>query len=377
MQAPVALAERTDSKREDEHNGEQTEFDKLMETRRAKEVEYRAFRQTVKSFDDPTKGLKLRELEYFRSEQEKELRAKPELVHQEYKNEWRKFFADELRTVRQSYEDLKKGGGAPKTDAYELLNQVFEGRPGVFDADARDALADQALEEAHQAFLEETQANREANEGPRIETAELPQQKEAVSASHERPRKEYSQDLEMDVRLRDMYLSYSDAPVSDEEKKRMLEWTQGSPRATKYAESLRHLAETRNLHEIEEIAKEMIAEVKKTLARLGVSLSAYGESRSWALWDIAKQEYYAEHVEENDPRYARGNIFELPQKRDEIINRHIGWELYKAYHGGERSFVEKAKDHNYEELKMLLERQPKENGTISSFELAWIGEIVR
>ena len=382
MNAPVAGVADAESKKESAENGERGEFQQIMEARKAERAGYSLLLQTPKSADVPELRLKSRELVDSRLAQETELRSKPELVLREYKDEWRRFFDDELRTSRQTYESLKRGdGGAPQTEEYELLNEVFDGHTGVFDSDERNALADQALEEAHLAFLEKTRSEREAHQGERMEEVKLPQQKEAVAASEERRKEtshgEFRQNPEMDAQLRDLYLSYNDAPVSDAEKERMLEFNRESPTAMKYAESLRHLAESRNLQELEEIAKEMVAEVKKTLAKLGVMISPHGESRSWALWDIAKQEYFVEHPKEHNPKYALGNIFELPQKREEIVCRQAGWELYRAYHNGNTSFAEKVKGENEKEFRILLEKAPKDNGTLSSLDLARLGEVAR
>lgn len=311
---------------------------------------------------------------------EGKLRFDPKLAREVYKKEWRQLYADQLRSGRYTYDDIKsmKGpGGAPKTRLYELADATFDGDSGVFDGDARNAVTDEALEEAHQHFLEDERTRREAEEGEKKEQVELPQQKEAVSASNEKPKKEFSKNPEMDAYIRDTYLSYADAPVSSEEKERMLAFTRESGSAQKYAESLRHLAERRNLSELDGIGRKMIEEVKKVLAKLGLKMSAYGESRTWALWDIAKQEYFAEHSDENDGAYKVGGIFELPEKKEEIVNRHTGWEVYKAHSGGERAFLERLRGEGKEEIMGLLAHEPKENGTLSSYELARLGELIK
>ena len=60
-----------------------------------------------------------------------------------------------------------------------------------------------------------------------------------------------------------------------------------------------------------------------------------------------------------------------------MIDRHVGWEVYQAYRSGSNKFLDKVRDsRNVGEIKALLERTPKENGTLSSLDLARLGSLI-
>lgn len=353
-----------------------------------------AYQQGKRSYDDLAKKMNeavtssneaiiqerhasRRQLEALETTQKEWLREHPKQAEDIIKQEWRQFYRDAFSSGRV-YDDVKHAG-APTTHTYELAFRALNDNLGFFDADGDMKRADAALQEAHQEFLQMERTKREAEEGERRKHVELPEQKEIVTAS-EGPQKVQKESLpnpKMDAYILDTYLSYADAPVSAEERQRMLDFNRKSLSAQNYATSLRHLAERRNLSELDALAKEMIAKVKEVLDRLGIPISAYGNSKSWALWDIGKQEYFAEHPEEANENYAVGGILELPEKREEIVNRHIGWELYGAYTNGNRGFVEKIGTGEKEEVEELLKTPPKENRTLPSYKLARLGMLAR
>jgi hypothetical protein len=173
------------------------------------------------------------------------------------------------------------------------------------------------------------------------------------------------------------YLSYQDGNFTDEQKQRMLEANSRNPSAGIYAESLVEAADTEGIEAIESKAQELKAKVLDEAMRLGIPVSEAGRSIAWAMWDIGKQYHFFKNPEQNDPKYTIGNPLESEEKQGEIVNRHLGWEAFAAYK-------------NFPPYKKMIEenpafaaahehfnKEPKENGSLSSAELALLGEALR
>lgn len=176
-------------------------------------------------------------------------------------------------------------------------------------------------------------------------------------------------------------LSYQDAPIPDEKKAETLEWSLNSDSAAKYAESLQNLAQTEslNMFAIEQAARGIHIAMLSEADRLGIPVTPYGESITWALWDIGKQYYFFMHPDEVEPGYEEtGNPLESQTKSNEIINRHLGWEAYAAFQANSQGWREKvAQDPKLSAALELLNKPPKQNNTLSSSDLAELGKRLR
>ena len=175
------------------------------------------------------------------------------------------------------------------------------------------------------------------------------------------------------------YLSYQDAPLPPDVKAETLQYTVEDQSAKKYAMSLVDMSSTHTIQTLERAARAMTDECINTLHRLGIQPSPYGESVTWAMWDMSKQFYFFTHPGENDSNYSVGDPLIDQTKYEEIVDRHVGWEAFAAYNGNEeRDFV--GQIHNPEirtQVTSYLDRTPKENGTLSSKELAELGALLR
>jgi len=99
----------------------------------------------------------------------------------------------------------------------------------------------------------------------------------------------------------DQDLSYQDAILSEGVKRQALEWSRNSESAQKYADSLMQLSQRINLNKLRAIARELVEVMNTEAARIGIPVTPYGRSNTWAMWDIGKQNYFFMHQEENDP----------------------------------------------------------------------------
>lgn len=186
--------------------------------------------------------------------------------------------------------------------------------------------------------------------------------------------------------------SYNDSPRFDFAQKRELrEKTHKLPNAARYAESLKSLIDTHGLLAVKEMATKMREGAQATLERLGIPISPYGESISWAMWDIGKQEDYVLYPPVlPDPNYEVKSVFnsDTPNtKFYEVIDRHIGWETYNAYREGAPCFRdatiwERIHPQNRAAIEELLSHPPKGHGepgegTLPAHELAKLGALLR
>jgi hypothetical protein len=189
-------------------------------------------------------------------------------------------------------------------------------------------------------------------------------------------------------------ISYADV-LSGDELTQALEHVRNSPNGMKYAAELVELSQQYGKDHIAKVAQKLVADCTEILARyedqFGLQPTPYAKSISWAMWDIAKQSYLAKHPEESSPEYVEGGHGVAPlenplednyfsaRKRDEIVNRHLGWELFMA---------------KGQQLKVPIENMPfmlkgafkaawsdhadlNETGQLRSYELANIGKELR
>ncbi|MEK9160237.1 MAG: hypothetical protein AAB383_05935 [Patescibacteria group bacterium] len=131
---------------------------------------------------------------------------------------------------------------------------------------------------------------------------------------------------------------------------------------------------------LDALADKIRLELQKRMAALRLPLSPYSESLSWAYWDIAKQLHLSNHPEESTPEYRLGNPLHDPRVVEEIISRHLGWELHQKWRIPEaRLSIEGAIAHNPQKqhIEDLLNKDGKpDNRTLSSHELTLLGKLL-
>jgi hypothetical protein len=82
------------------------------------------------------------------------------------------------------------------------------------------------------------------------------------------------------------------------------------------------------------LCRQMMDQLMKLLADLGVPdnrISPWAKSRSWAVWDVAKQSYLFAHPGESGSNYRVADPFEDATICQEIVDRMFGWEIARLY----------------------------------------------
>jgi hypothetical protein len=172
--------------------------------------------------------------------------------------------------------------------------------------------------------------------------------------------------------------SYQDAELPEELKQQILEQTRSAEGAKKYSEALANASARGGIESVRNTAREMRDTMLVEANRLGIPVSPYGRSMTWAMWDIAKQSYFLAHPNENDPKYAIGNPLESESKREEIIDRHIGWEAYAAFKQFPEYRDRITNDPKKAQALEFFKKSPKAtSGSLSSSELAELGKLLR
>lgn len=142
-------------------------------------------------------------------------------------------------------------------------------------------------------------------------------------------------------------LSYTDI-LDGDEARGAIEYTETSPNAQKYAAELQLLYEKHGWKKLDGLARDLQEKCLDMFSPLGIKPSKFAQSKSWALWDIAKQHYYFSHPNETSEQYTGLNrsikladpFEDTPAgalKRHEIVSRHLGWEADLAIREGRYS----------------------------------------
>lgn len=116
------------------------------------------------------------------------------------------------------------------------------------------------------------------------------------------------------------------------------------------------------------------------MKKSGLETSRVGKSESWIHWDLAKQYHFFKNPDKAMAGYDIGNPLTDRKIAQQISDRHFGWELYTKGNAGKQEFeMSKALEDALEipEVKKLFKKKPKENGTLSSKDLAELGRLVR
>jgi len=176
-------------------------------------------------------------------------------------------------------------------------------------------------------------------------SAEQPQPAaEATDDSPEttKPKGELSEERAIEL------LSYSDVlrdepQFGDDRRSAAIEWTRNSPSGRKYTAELLDMVARHDsgLAGIKAHATRIHQEFTAAMRQLGVQPTEFGRSLSWIYWDMAKQSHLAKHPEESSADYTEQAATALTdpldkgpagaRKRQEILARHIGWEIAQKF----------------------------------------------
>jgi hypothetical protein len=104
--------------------------------------------------------------------------------------------------------------------------------------------------------------------------------------------------------------------------------------------------------------------------------SGYTKSITWALWDMAKQNFYKMNPEKCDGYYVADYWY---NKKQEILDRHVGWEFYNNRNMSDvlDGLRNRTSNREIAEVGRLINLPPKMNNTLASYALAELGSIVR
>jgi hypothetical protein len=171
-------------------------------------------------------------------------------------------------------------------------------------------------------------------------------------------------------------LSYQDADLPSEQLETMLRDAEDRETAEKYAHHLNQLPK----EEIDRVLPSIKGQTKKVLNTLGIPISPYGTSDSWAYWDLGKQQYYYE--QNKDSEHEEGDPYRhyapALEKVDEISERHIGWEFYHASSDVQEDVLASITDRDTLQIVYdCLQNEPKADGQIRSYQYARLGAALR
>ena len=179
----------------------------------------------------------------------------------------------------------------------------------------------------------------------------------------------------------DRYFIYDDSTeLSEEEKKRIKENIHKSKSALRYAKIIWKLEKEGKKEELEAVAQKIYGDTLTDLYRYEIGISPYSISQSWVFWDIAKQLYYLENPNETDrKKYRLANPLTDEEKQTEILDRHIGWEIFSKMTTGELDkFLNKFQEPIYRKRFVeFMIKKPNSSKTLPSYELTELGKNIR
>ncbi len=167
-----------------------------------------------------------------------------------------------------------------------------------------------------------------------------------------------------------IYLTYNDVQNKDLDKINV-----NGKSIKKYTISFKKMSQEEKFFDV---ARDIKKKFEDIMQLVGLESSIWGKSDTWVYWDMAKQQYFFDHQDEADEKYDIGDPIADNNLQQQIIDRHIGWELYS----GNRNNKE-MKTYLYEkfntnsEIMSFLNKKPKKNNDLSSIDLASLGKLVR
>lgn len=124
------------------------------------------------------------------------------------------------------------------------------------------------------------------------------------------------------------WLTYPDAPLTDELRQQTTEKSLKAPRLALYAHELREMSEA-SKGRILSLARTMRAASVTVLRGMGIEPTPYAHSLTPYLWDMAKQRYWDRQPTSPDYSYRKltGDALSKSAVRHTVIARHVGWEI--------------------------------------------------
>jgi len=165
------------------------------------------------------------------------------------------------------------------------------------------------------------------------------------------------------------YFSYNDTLNRPEEEITIY------PYQKKYVESFKEITRKENFVSTVDKIRD---EYENVMQKLSLDSSIFGMSQSWIYWDLAKQDYFFNNQQEADSKYDIGNPSVEENIQNQIVNRHIGWEIFGNFKE-DTSIVDRLNksDDSFNRIVELLDKTPKENQTLSSYDLGELGKYIR
>lgn len=155
-----------------------------------------------------------------------------------------------------------------------------------------------------------------------------------------------------------------------------------------YTDELKKLIDAHGEDAIKQIADQLQQKFFQLADELKLfTPSVFSKSKTWIFWDIAKQSYLSSRPWASSKEYRLANPMKDEQVQQEIVNRHLGWEIYaNGFRKDDDNFFNNDEFHyiwespHAKEIRDLIEKQPKENSNppdLSSADLAKLGALVR
>lgn len=177
------------------------------------------------------------------------------------------------------------------------------------------------------------------------------------------------------------FFTYKDShELSDEEKEIIEMNTLKSESAKRYANIIFKLEKENKLEEVKRVSKEIFAKTITKLNEYEVEPLPFTYSLSWAIWDIVKQIYYLENPQETTDKYILENPLESEEKQQEIIDRHIGWEVYTQMCSENlNNFLNKIRDPVFGKrvINVMIDKTNDGDKRMPSYKLSELGKNVR
>lgn len=167
--------------------------------------------------------------------------------------------------------------------------------------------------------------------------------------------------------------------LTNEEKNEIIDKCVKSNSSQKYAKIIYKLIQKNEFEKYQFLSRKIFANTIQKMDELGIEASNYSLSQSWVMWDIIKQLYYLENPKLSNSNYLIINPLESNEKQMEIMQRHIGWIIYKEMLTGKLdNLLAKVQNSNY--AKKIIDYMittPKENSdTLPSYKLNELGKNI-
>lgn len=149
-----------------------------------------------------------------------------------------------------------------------------------------------------------------------------------------------------------------------------------SPAAYRYARVIAWLEETELLSQFEAYKETIRIIFNAEAERIKLDLREFAQDDTWINWDMAKQLFccFSNEIPFPTERYRLANPFQDPMIRDEIISRHVGWEIYQYNYTGSWSYDERVA--SLLTSHQFISSEGEKYGP-ASWALAEIGQIAR